>query len=106
MMNGFTDLLDRILSMLLLPATIYGAGGAIMNAKYNKKPIKQAIIEIIGGALTAHMMAPVVVAYTPEAWHSVCFFFVGFGGLGFVGQIYEVAAKALEHRVKKKIGGE
>ena len=104
-MDSITGLIDRILT-LLLPATLYGAGGALMHARRRGKPIRQSFVEVIGGAFTAHMLTPVVVSYVPDVWHSVVFFLVGWGGLELVGRVYEAAAKAIETRITKKIGGE
>ena len=105
-MDSITELIDRILTLLLLPATLYGAGGALMHARRKGKPIRQSFVEVIGGAFTAHMLTQVVVSYVPDAWHSVVFFLVGWGGLELVGRLYEAAAKGLENRITKKIGGE
>ena len=105
-MDSITELIDRILTLLLLPATLYGAGGALMHARRRGKPIRQSFVEVIGGAFTAHMLTPVVVAYVPEVWHSVMFFLVGWGGLELVGRVYEATAKALEARIARKLGGE
>ena len=105
-MDSITGLIDRILTLLLLPATLYGAGGALMHARRKGKPVRQSFIEVFGGSFTAHMLTPVVVAYVPDVWHSVCFFLVGWGGLELVGRLYEAAAKGLENRITKKIGGE
>ena len=105
-MDSIAELIDRILTLLLLPATLYGAGGALMHARRRGKPVRQSFVEVIGGAFTAHMLTPVVVAYVPEVWHSVFFFLVGWGGLELVGRLYEAAAKGLENRVTKKISGE
>ena len=105
-MDSITELLDRITALLLLPATLYGAGGALMHARQKGKPIRQSFIEVIGGAFTAHMLTSVIVSYVPDAWHSVCFFLVGWGGLGLVGRLYEAAVKGLESRIARKIGGE
>ena len=77
-----------------------------MHARRKGKPVRQSFIEVFGGAFTAHMLTPVVVAYVPDVWHSVCFFLVGWGGLELVGRLYEATAKALEDRIARKLGGE
>ena len=105
-MDSITELIDRILTLLLLPATLYGAGGALMHARRRGKPIRQSFVEVIGGSFTAHMLTPVVVSYVPDVWHSVVFFLVGWGGLELVGRVYEAAAKGLESRITKKVSGE
>ena len=105
-MDSITELIDRILTLLLLPATLYGAGGALVHARRKGKPTRQSFVEVIGGAFTAHMLTPVVVAYVPDVWHSVMFFLVGWGGLELVGRLYEATAKALEDRIARKLGGE
>ena len=105
-MDSITELIDRILALLLLPATLYGAGGALMSARRKGKLIRQSFVEVVGGAFTAHMLTPVVVSYVPDVWHSVVFFLVGWGGLELVSRLYEAAATAIETRITKKIGGE
>jgi hypothetical protein len=105
-MDSITDLIDRILSLLLVPATLYGAGGAFVAAKRKGKPISQICFEVLGGAITANMVCPMVREYTPESLHYTLFFLVGWGGLELVGRIYEVVALALERRLARKIGGE
>lgn len=104
-MDSIAELIDRILTLLLLPATLYGAGGALMHARRRGKPMRQSFVEVIGGAFTAHMLTPVVIAYVPEVWHSVVFFLVGWGGLELVGRLYEAGATALERRIIRNIGG-
>lgn len=48
-MDSIAELIDRILALLLLPATLYGAGGALMSARRKSKPMKQTLVEVIGG---------------------------------------------------------
>ena len=105
-MDNITSLLDRILAVMLLPATLYGAGGAFIRARRTGKPLRQSIVEVIGGAFTANMTAELVVKNVPLEWWPICFFLVGWGGLELVGRLYEALAQALERRIQRKIGGE
>lgn len=105
-MDSITEFFDRLLALVLLPATLYGAVGAFMQARRNKKPARQTIIEVIGGTITANMLSPLVQDVTPDRWHYTLFFLVGWGGLELVGRLYEVTAKALEARIARKLGGE
>ena len=104
-MDSIADLIDRILALLLLPATLYGAGGALMSARRKGKPMKQTLVEVIGGAFTANMTGNIIVSNVSSDWQSICFFLVGWGGLELVGRLYEAAATALERRIIKNIGG-
>ena len=106
MLEGITEFLDNLLALLLLPATLYGAGGALMHARRRGKPIRQTIVEVIGGAFTANMLGGIITNYVSSDWQPICFFLVGWGGLELVGRLYEAAATALENRISKKIGGE
>ena len=103
-MDSITELIDRILALLLLPATFYGAGGALMRRR--GKSVKQSLVELASGAFTANMMQGVIADYAPHTWQPVCFFLVGWGGLELVGRVYESAAKGIENRITKKLGGE
>lgn len=105
-MDNITDFFDKVLALMLLPATIYGAGGAFMNAKHNGKSLRQTAIEVVGGAITTNMLAPLIDKYTPLEAHYTLFFFAGWGGLKLVSRLYEAAAQALERRIKRKIGGD
>jgi hypothetical protein len=105
MIDSVLEFLDRVFTLILLPATLYGAGGALMNAKRTGKPLRQTALEVIGGAITANMLCPVVQDLTPERWHYTLFFLVGWGGLEMVGRLYEVAAQMMERRIKRQIGG-
>ena len=106
MMDSITELFDKLLALVLLPATLYGAGGAFMQARRSKKPARQTIIEVFGGTITANMLSPLVQDFTPEKWHYTLFFLVGWGGLELVGRLYEVGARSLEQRIAQKIGGD
>ncbi|MDL2317185.1 hypothetical protein LJC59_08990 [Desulfovibrio sp. OttesenSCG-928-A18] len=104
-MDSLTDIIDRVLAWLLLPATFYGAGGALMHAGRKGRNLRKTLIEIIGGAITANMVCPLVQDYSPEQLHYTLFFLVGWGGLELVGRLYDVFAAALEERVRSKLRG-
>lgn len=105
-MDGVVDFLNECLAVVLLPATLYGAGGAVMHARSRGKPLRQSFFEVLGGALTANMLCPIVSDYAPANWHYTLFFFVGWGGLEFVGRSYEAFAKSWERRITQTVGGD
>ncbi|WP_302413502.1 hypothetical protein [uncultured Desulfovibrio sp.] len=88
--------LERALQFVLLPASLYGAGGALMHSARKGRSIPQALLEVVGGVVTANMVCPLIQAETPEKWHYTLFFLVGWGGLELVGRIYEAAVCALD----------
>lgn len=106
LIDNLSEILDRALAALLLPATFYGAGGAFIHARRTGKPLRQSAVEVLGGAFTANMTADLVSMNVPQEWLPICFFLVGWGGLELVGRIYEALASALERRIQRKIGGE
>ena len=95
--------LERALQFVLLPASLYGAGGALMHSARKGRSIPQALLEVVGGVVTANMVCPLIQAETPEKWHYTLFFLVGWGGLELVGRIYEAAVCALERYIQRKI---
>lgn len=98
--------LERILQFALLPASLYGAGGALMHSTRKGRSIGQALMEVVGGVVTANMVCPLIQSETPEKWHYTLFFLVGWGGLELVGRIYEAAVCALERYIHRKINPE
>lgn len=102
-MDSLNEFLDRALAMLFGSATIYGAGGALLNARRKGKSPAQTVSEVLGGALTANIVMPLVQEYAPEKFHYTLFFLVGWGGLELVGRLYEAFAQALEDRIKRRI---
>lgn len=105
-MNSFEEIVSKVLTFALLPATVYGAGGAFIQARRNKRPARQTLLEVIGGVITANMLSPLVQDATPEKLHFTLFFLVGWGGLELVSRLYEVAVSALERRIAQKLSGE
>jgi hypothetical protein len=106
MLESIKEFIDGVLALVLLPATLYGAGGAFMSAKRKKEPLRQTVISVIGGIITTNALSPLVQDLSPESWHTTLFFLTGWGGLELVSQLYEVAAGALAKRLGRKIGGE
>lgn len=103
MSDEWREILERGLAWLLMPATIYGAGGAIINAARSGKNWKQVCFEGAGGVVAANMVGPLITAHSPETWHYTLYFFVGWGGLELVGRIYEAGVSALERRIQNRI---
>ena len=95
--------LERILQFILLPASLYGAGGALMHSTRKGRSISQALMEVVGGVVTTNMVCPLIQAETPEKWHYTLFFLVGWGGLELVGRLYEAGVCALERYIQRKV---
>lgn len=98
--------LEKILAYVLLPATFWGAAGALTRSIRLRKSWKLWFFEMLGGVVTANMVCPLIQSETPEKWHYTLFFLVGWGGLELIGRLYEVSASALERRIQKKINPE
>lgn len=101
----FWDWLERLVAMFFVPATLYGGGGALLRRRKDRRTLGQVLSEVSGGALTAHMLAPIIQKSVSEDWHAVCFFLAGWGGLELVGRLYEAIANGVEDRIRHKIGG-
>jgi hypothetical protein len=105
-MDSFNALLDRVLYYILLPATLFGAGGAMISSGRKNKSVKQSIFEVTCGAITTNAFSPLIQAYCPPEMHNTMYFLAGFGGYECVGRLHEAVVTALEKRIKKKIAGE
>lgn len=102
-MQDNLSLIERALAFLLLPATIWGAGGAFIHSARKGRTPLQVVFEAVGGAFTTHMLAPLVARYVSPDMHPIVYFFIGWGGLEFVGRLYEAGASALENRIRDTI---
>ena len=98
--------LEKILAYVLLPATFWGAAGALTRSIKLRKSWKLWVFEMLGGVLTANMVCPLIAEYVDDKWHYTLFFLVGWGGLELIGRLYEASASALERRIQKKINPE
>lgn len=98
--------LEKILVYVLLPATFWGAAGALTRSIKLRKSWKLWVTEMLGGMLTANMVYPLIAEHVDVKWHYTLFFLVGWGGLELIGRLYEVSASALERRIQKKINPE
>lgn len=103
-MDNLRQALDMALAWLLLPATLFGAGGAAICAMRKGKCRRQVVLEGVGGILIANMAGPLITLHAPEQWHYTLYFLVGWGGLEGVGRLYEAAVSGLERRIQSKIG--
>ncbi len=104
MINTASEIMDKIISWLLLPATIYGACGAFLRSRHRGKTFSQTGIEIFGGTVIANVTMPIVQQYAPQSWQWTAFFLVGWGGLYLVEAIYGVALRILNHKIHKHFG--
>ncbi|MDR2076897.1 MAG: hypothetical protein LBP61_08235 [Desulfovibrio sp.] len=104
-MNDLKELLETLLSWLLLPATVYGAGGAFMRAGRTGKSIRQTVFAIVGGIITTNALSPLIDAYSPQPAHKTLYFLAGYGGLALVDRLYRLAAGIAERRIASKFGG-
>lgn len=103
MVEHISDWIERLLALLFVPATLYGGCGALMRRRKDSRTLRQRISEVGGGALTAHMLTQIIQDMTPEAWHAVCFFLAGWGGLELVGRLYEAIADGVAERLRRRI---
>lgn len=95
--------LDRLLEALLVPASIYGAGGALLHSVRQGRPIWQTLLSVVGGVFTSNMLGPLIREQTPENWHYSLFFLAGWGGLELVAKCYDLGVCALEKYVNRKV---
>ena len=105
-MDNLTELAERLLSWLLLPATLYGAAGAFVRSRRAGQPLRKTLLELVCGVLMTNAMAPAIESYLTASWHSTAYFLVGFGGVLLAERLYDVAAEALEKRLKRKLDGD
>ena len=99
-MESFKQAFESFLAWLLLPATIYGAGGAVFRAIRKGRNWKQVAFEAGGGVLVANMLGPVIAGHAPEQWQYTLYFLVGWGGLEGVGRLYETCVAGLQKRLQ------
>ena len=102
-MQDSMNFLERVLAWLLLPTTIYGAGGAILHSVRKRRSPTQAVLEAFGGIITTNMLGPVIQSSAPEMWQFSLYFLVGWGGLEAVGRLYEAVVQAFEKRIQNQI---
>lgn len=102
-MQDSLNVLERLLQWLLLPASIYGAGGALLHSARKGKGVMHTIVEALGGVITTNAVCPLIQDATPEKWHYTFFFLAGWGGLELVSRIYEAAVSALEQRIRRQL---
>lgn len=76
--------LDAFLSWLLLPPTLYGAGGAMLRAARTGRNWKQIGLETLGGIIVANMVGPLLAVHAPGHWHGTLYFLAGWGGLDLI----------------------
>lgn len=95
--------LERILTFLLLPATLLGACGAFFSTARKGKPPLHVVIEMVGGAITTNMLSPLIEKYVSVDFYYTLFFFAGYGGLKLADRIYEAFVSAVESRIRKQI---
>lgn len=96
---------ESLLAWLLMPATLFGAGGAMIHAVRKGKSPRQTVAEGVSGIIIAHMIYPIITAHTPEIWHYSLYFLTGWGGLELVNRVYEAAVSALEERIRGRVSG-
>ena len=102
-MDSFKQAAETFLTWLLLPATLYGAGGAVFRAIRKGRCWKQVVFEAGGGVLVANMLGPVIAGHAPEQWQYTLYFLVGWGGLEGVGRLYETCVAGLQKRLRVKL---
>lgn len=105
LIDNISEWLDRLLAAIFGAATIYGAGGALLNSRNKDLSTRKKIIEIIGGAFTANMLDPIVIKYASVDWYATTYFLLGMGGVGLVEKIYQAFEDGIVERVRDKISG-
>jgi hypothetical protein len=90
MVEEFNAFVERIMSWLLLPATLLGACGGMLAAVNGGKSWPQVIIKTVSGAIVAHICGPVIAEYVPQAWVYAATFLAGWGGLELAGKAYSM----------------
>ena len=103
-MNDFLQGLDGLLTWLLLPTTLFGAGGAIVHAIRKGRNLKQVVFEGGGGVIIVNALGPVITKNAPEQWHYTLYFLVGWGGLEAFGRLYKTALAGAEKRLQDNLG--
>lgn len=103
-MDTVRQVFETFIAWLLLPPTLYGAGGAMLRAARTGRSWKQIVLETLGGVIVANMVGPLLSVHAPEYWHGTLYFLAGWGGLELVAWGYELAVKVAEARVHKRIG--
>lgn len=104
-MDNLTEIAERLLAWLLLPATVYGAAGAFVQTRRAGQSLRKTAVEVASGVLVTNAVAPLVEGHLAVSWHSTVYFLVGFGGMALAARVYDAAADALERRVRGKIDG-
>ena len=103
-MDSLRQALDSLFSWLVLPATIYGAGGAMLRAARTGRSWRQIIFETVGGVTVANMLGPLISKHAPENWHASMYFLAGWGGLELVGWAYELTLRITARRIERRFG--
>ena len=103
-MDNLRQAVETLLAWLFLPATVYGAGGAMLRAARTGRSWKQIALETLGGVTVANMVGPLLSVHAPEHWHGTLYFLAGWGGLELVAWGYELAVKIAEVRIQKRLG--
>ena len=105
-MDTLRQALDAFLSWLLLPATLYGAGGAMLRAARTGRSWKRIGLETLGGIAVANMAGPLLAVHAPGHWHATLYFLAGWGGLELVAWAYDQAVRIIETKLRKRLGDE
>lgn len=105
-MQELSEWLDRILTVVFVPATAYGATGAALRCIRAGVGKRRLIIEVIGGAIATNALMPIIAEYTPQSWHYTLCLGVGLAGIEGISRFYEAVASAVENRIKRRISGE
>ena len=106
MMDTIRQALDSFLVWALLPATLYGAGGAALRSiKAGKKRPGVIVFEALAGIIIANMAGPLLAKYAPVHWHATLYFLAGWGGLAAVDYFYSLALRVLTTKIWKDFDG-
>lgn len=105
-LQNILDWLYNFLSILFVPASAFGAIGAIQRGVKEKETGRQLLFRAVGGCVIVSMAMPVVADYLPQNWLYTAAYLCGWIGVEGVSWLAEQILTALGKRAQKKISGE
>lgn len=103
-MQSFTDAIDGFLQILLLPATLIGAGGGMLFAFRCKRDWKERLFAISSGVYMCHIVMPIIAVHVPTEYHYSVLGAVGYGGVELMGFLYMLSLDIIAYFAHRRIG--